>query len=532
VGADGAVIDLVTRCSSAQEFIERFARFTTETHVIVPALPHLSVGSGGPFAIRLKDKTVMMQGRCEVTEIRPVPIAPGETAAALPRAVMSLRLIEMDAHSCGVHLRLMEGRAAASKPPAAAPPRRTTPARSLSLVPPHRAEAAPAAEPRSEERVAPAAAPPPPPASTIQVMSLPRPPPLRGAPGPGFTGAPAAHAAPRTHAAPAAHAAAMTSLAVAQSPPETRTVEITSPNPEARVAGAAFTLPANPLSDLDVADLSALVDLTLLETNAAAGAPIGTGETDAAGVAAIGGEAARAGTRAEPARSLLPRPAPAPRSKLGLDDARRIARRAAPYAAVLFVGVLLGIALKPGSKVRVVDRPTLVPPPAAAPPAATSKPAEVTGTAAPRDCVAQVTTTPAGAVVFWGELSLGLSPIERAAVPCGPATVTFRRERYAEETRTIAVEPGRSAVVAERLHRPPAKIVVTSSPPHAIIKLNRHLLGPAPRKLSTLRFEHVRIEATLPGYRPWKKTVYLKEAESKIDVTLVPVPRPPARRPR
>jgi hypothetical protein len=156
----------------------------------------------------------------------------------------------------------------------------------------------------------------------------------------------------------------------------------------------------------------------------------------------------------------------------------------------------------------------------------------VTGTAAPRDCLAQVTTTPPGAVVFWGDISLGSSPIEGAAVPCGRATVTFRRERYAEETRTIAVEPGRGAVVAERLHRPPARIVVTSSPPHAIIKLNGHLLGPAPRKLSTLRFEHVHIEATLPGYRPSKKTVYLKEPESKIDVTLVPLPRPKTRRPR
>jgi hypothetical protein len=297
----------------------------------------------------------------------------------------------------------------------------------------------------------------------------------------------------------------MASLAVAQPPPETGTVEITSPpNQEVRVAGAAFTLPANPLSDLDAADLSTLVDLTLLETNAAV----------------------------EPGRSPLARPVPAWRSKVGLDDARRIARRAAPSASVLLVGVLLGFALKPGAKVRVVDGSKLVPPPAASPPAATSKPAETFGTPTPRDCVARVTTTPPGAVVFWGDISLGSSPIDRAAVPCGPATVTFRRERYAEETRTIEVEAGRSAVVAERLHRPPAKVVVTSSPPHAIIRLNGHRFGPAPRKLSTMRFEHVRIEARLPGYRPWKKTVYVREPESNIDVTLVPVPRPTARRPR
>ena len=75
VGADAAVIQLVTRCGSEEEFIERFARFTTETDVVVPALPHVTVGTNGQFVIRLKDRSVIMKGRCEVTEIRPVPAA-------------------------------------------------------------------------------------------------------------------------------------------------------------------------------------------------------------------------------------------------------------------------------------------------------------------------------------------------------------------------------------------------------------------------------------------------------------------------
>ena len=49
VEADGAVIRLVTRCTSAEEFIERFARFTTTTDIVVPALPHVSAGTGGHF---------------------------------------------------------------------------------------------------------------------------------------------------------------------------------------------------------------------------------------------------------------------------------------------------------------------------------------------------------------------------------------------------------------------------------------------------------------------------------------------------
>ena len=36
-----------------------------------------------------------------------------------------------------------------------------------------------------------------------------------------------------------------------------------------------------------------------------------------------------------------------------------------------------------------------------------------------------------------------------------------------------------------------------------------------------MRFERVRIEASAPGYKPWKKTLFLKEEESTVDVKLV-----------
>ena len=190
-----------------------------------------------------------------------------------------------------------------------------------------------------------------------------------------------------------------------------------------------------------------------------------------------------------------------------------------------------GFGLRPSAKVAVmVGTPSVLPPPVVAPPPAAVAPATTTEAPTPRECVARVTTTPKGAAVFWGDTAIGSTPIEHAAVPCGSATVTFRRERYAEGTRTIAVARGQGAVVAERLYRPPARVVVTSSPPGAIIKMNKHRFGSAPRKISTMRFEHVRIEASLPGYHPWRKTVYLKEPESRIDVTLVAIAKPSARR--
>ena len=51
--ADASVIQLMTRCTSVDEFIDRFARFTTETDVVVPAVPDVHVGTTGQFVIRL-----------------------------------------------------------------------------------------------------------------------------------------------------------------------------------------------------------------------------------------------------------------------------------------------------------------------------------------------------------------------------------------------------------------------------------------------------------------------------------------------
>jgi hypothetical protein len=98
-----------------------------------------------------------------------------------------------------------------------------------------------------------------------------------------------------------------------------RTAVSPQPRPEARVPGAAFTLPANPLGDLDAAELASFIDLTLLETRRAAPAP----------------ESRLARAR----RFILGagRPSPA-----------RMVRRAGPYAACVLGGLLLGGALRPG----------------------------------------------------------------------------------------------------------------------------------------------------------------------------------------
>jgi PEGA domain len=434
VGTAGGVIQLVTRCASAEEFIERFARYTTATDVIVPALPNLTVGATGPFVICLTDRSIILKGRCEVTEIRRAPVTAG---AALGPALMRLHLREIDAHSAGIHLRLMERQASA-----------------------HRAPALPGVTSSPPRDAVPAAAPVAADASEATVVS---------------------DAGSRSDSEPTAISA--------------------RPRPEVRVPGAALTLPANPLGDLDAADLASFIDLSLLETSAVEAAP----------------------------------PALAARAETRQDRARRIARRMAPYAACAAAMLSLGIALGWASKAAPVAAAAVVsPPPQAAPtaPASSSVQAPPDGDPIPatRNCVARVTTQPAGAAVFWGDTALGSSPIQNAAVPCGTATVTLRREHFAEITRTITADRARDTIVTERLRRPPAKLMVTSSPPRAFIRLNKRRIGPTPREIDTPRFERVRIEASLPGYRRWKKTLYVKEAESEVDVRLVRAPSPIARR--
>ncbi|HVV49891.1 MAG TPA: PEGA domain-containing protein, partial [Polyangia bacterium] len=93
-------------------------------------------------------------------------------------------------------------------------------------------------------------------------------------------------------------------------------------------------------------------------------------------------------------------------------------------------------------------------------------------------------------------------------------------ERYETVTRSLTADAGSPLTITERLHRPPATLVVDSSPAGAAISLNGHAVGKAPRRLPTLRYEHLTIRATLPGYAAWTKKVYLTEATTEVTAQL------------
>ncbi len=565
-GARGPLIHVSTRCDSLDDFIDKFAGLASEGSLVLPASGELPVGTEGRFAIRLKDQSVAMRGRCRVTEARS---APATTPGSGPRrTLLRVALLEMEEGSTSVHRRLLARRRAAAVPV---------------HIPPVASEPTQVSPPRSEATAPPARTPPPPPVSGVAATMIGVAPHTRSATSP--LGVP--RAAPSPLARPLANKRAPG--APFTLPPN----PLAQPTTEKRVPGASFTLPANPLSDLNASDLASFIDSTLFESD----------DEDATAERAARDESAPIERlvpgrpvevlpeptsptivdEAAPARAAAPLPSPllampAPRgTRLLLVRARRIARRAAPYLLCIAGGLVIGQMIRrpatPAPAAAAVqpktDPPAAAPaeakqeaapvaapaeakqeaPPVAAPAEAKQEappvaaPAEAKREAAPSRsaaetagrataeadpgptagaelCGAKIVTEPDEARVLWRGKVLGKSPLVGARIPCGAGTLTISHERYETVTRELTAEAGAPLAISERLHRPAATLLVASSPPGATITVNGQLLGAAPRRLPTSRYEHVSIRASLPGYAPWTKKVYLSEATTKITAQL------------
>src|SRR3984885_16199571 len=74
--ARGPLIHVNTRCESLEEFVEKFPGLPSEGALVLPASGELPIGTEGRFAIRLRDQSVAMRGRCRVTGARPAPSVP------------------------------------------------------------------------------------------------------------------------------------------------------------------------------------------------------------------------------------------------------------------------------------------------------------------------------------------------------------------------------------------------------------------------------------------------------------------------
>ncbi len=529
-GARGPLIHVNTRCGSLDEFVEKFAGLASEGALVLPSSGELPIGTEGRFAIRLKDQSVAMRGRCRVTGVRPAPSAP---AGGGPRPMLlRVLLLDMEEGSASVHRRLLARRRAAI--PVAIPPTVSEP----TIVSPPRPEVT-------------------------------APPPLRVTPPPPVSG----RAATMIGMSTLGRMGASPSVQPSVSPPaETRA----SPPTEMRAPGASFTLPANPLSELDATDLASFIDSTLLESDdedatlerPASAAP-DDGETlerlAPARPAAIAVEATAPTTiDSTPVRAASRAQGRPPRATGGRSDrARAIVARAAPYLLCTIAGIGIGrlvthrtpksvVPVAPTAEVapvaeerplpaqkavapttpvaeeRAAPTPSHAPPPPRpesprreAPVAAPVAKASTRGpSAGSGGCSARVVTEPSDAKISWRGQTLGRSPLADAKIPCGAGELTIAHERYQTLTREVTAEDGTPVAISERLHRPPATLIVASSPPGAAISINGQALGAAPRRLPTARYEQVSIRATLAGYQPWTKKVYLSEATTKVTAQL------------
>jgi hypothetical protein len=604
-GARGQVIQVATRCTTLDEFVERFAAFAWESSLVLPAAGALPVGTQGRFVILLRDQTVAMRGRCRVTEAKPTPVS--SRNPAVKRVMMRVALLEMDDASRAVHKRLVALRSAPVPLPIPPEPSETTqiePARHggsapvAASSPPVAAGPDPGSQVIAPPPVAPAAAtappvppikapPPAPPVALNRTMigvglgpdgrAILAPPALPAAP-PSSSGFGAAAPAPPAAAAggaPAASASAPSGLAVqnppaqnlgAHNPATAATILATVPTPapakvEARAPRAAETLPANPLSEFNADEVDSFIECTLLEAEAAPYAHAPDGPTSADAPLAVAAAAVRRTTAYIRIKQLASRLPPNVQNKL---------LRVAPFAVVALVAFFVGrlIYKAPPARTPIARVAPAAPPgpaaPAPAPTAAlaepeapaaaaapaskkiarTEKPAPAERPAAPVEppgapaeraaarpviaagtpgaCTARVITEPKDAKVIWDGKVIGNSPIDGARVPCGAAKVTIDRARWQPITLDVTMQSGDEAVVRQRLHRPHGTLVIDSSPPGAQIRVNRAPVGPAPKHLDAMRYERVTIKASLKGYQPWSKNVYLREAETKVDIQLTP----------
>ena len=229
------------------------------------------------------------------------------------------------------------------------------------------------------------------------------------------------------------------------------------------------------------------------------------------------------------------------------------ARRFWPLALALPAGVVaLALFMNRGAEPTapsppppaVVEQQPVEPPPSAAAPAPSAEPAPAApapsaepapaapapsaepapgpaAVAAPADppaagpCTASIESTPSAEVTLGGQ-RLGHTPIRAATVPCGPSELVIRHPRYRTVNQSLRLAPDAPARVDVRLTRPTAQLRLQSSTPGTIFKVNGQTVGPAPQTLAVPRFETVRVEATSPNRKPWRRTIYVRAPVTKL----------------
>ena len=456
-------ISVSTLCTSQAEFISRFGPFLDETTIFFTSKLPLVIGQRVAFAICLKNRQPMLEGDGEIIEVQPLP-------GRSNRSGLRIQVRAFTAESLPMRQEILAAKGS----------RRTWPTRRPAPPPP------------------PIAAPPPPPVALAPPPPVPSPP-----------------------------------LVVREARPLPRALG--APNnvlplvpPGERRQGASDTLPANPFAEVSAESLLFYVESNLTESADAPDADLpGREDADLERPAMHRNLLVRALSWRAP--STLP---PAVRVVIPMAASSLLTLLAcwafwggAPHPTAVVHREIVTVAA-PAPAPAAAPRPAPAPVPAAAkldPPVVPVPAPAPTASAAKSGCLVRIASRPPGAMVTTGQRRLGRTPLQAAPVPCGKQLLTVSHARYSTVEEVVAPTPGTAASSFVRLPRPPAQLTLTSVPAGATFKVNRHRLSPASGPAAVLRFERVRIEARLPGYRPWRETIYVAAAATRVNATLVPL---------
>ena len=465
-------VSVSTLCTSKAEFVTKFGPFLDETTIFFASRLPLVIGQAVAFAICLRDRQPMLEGDGKIVEVQPLTGQSG-------RCGLRIQVRAFTSESLPMRQEILAAKAARRNGPASRP------------VPPP-----------------PVAPPPPPPVASA-------PPPVALAPPP----------RPRTPAPP--------STAVKEARPLPAALTTTANvlplvPPGERRQGAADTLPANPFADVSAESLSIYIESNLTESVE----PHQVDEDAELESPAmhrnilVRALSWRAPATLPPAlRIFIPMAAS---SLLTLVACWALWGRAPHSAEVARRAPVTATAPAPARAAAPAPAPTPAPAPAPAPAVPPTAPSVVAAPAAApaappatSGCLVRIASRPAGATVTAGNRRLGRTPLQAAAVPCGKQTLTVSHARYSSVEEVVAPTPGAAASAFVRLPRPQAQLTLTSTPAGATFKVNR--TSPASGQASVQRFERARVEARLPGYRPWKETIYVATPAMKVNATLVPL---------
>jgi hypothetical protein len=560
------VLKLATFCTSQPQFIAQFKAFLDDDTLFLPSKVALSIGQTVEFSICLQDERPMLEGRGEVVHVRP------NIGGRAERTGLRVRVRELTPSSRTIRDAIISARNVAKGPAAPA----AAPSRSMPLA---RMTAAPRSTPAVGNRAVdqePAAAeaeavadddgsgtPTPPLGTSIVTATVSRPP--RSSAG----AATVTPVAAREAGAPD-RGGRLFSQGVQVAVPASPTAHLTEDSdgtpasPLLEVSTRSIVSSIESLADDPRGTASGLTPVTQVESDLRKVGRIRSARReDDAPVAVptrpgalrvvvppvlsslatlavcwfLWGRAAQqpppppvraaapiTRTAAAPAAVAQPPPAPtaakasvpaakadAPAKSDSPAKAEAVGATTAPAGAAKTAAPGVG---KTAPAIAARTAPAVEPtPPTKAPPE--TAPADDRPTMG--HCTARITSAPTGAVVSLGTRPLGTTPVEVDHVPCGRFEVTLNRPRYNQTAATV--EPGHhgkgSAFV--RLVRPSARLVLTSTPPNAVFKVNHNIVS---GDASVPRFERAKIEATLPGHKPWKKVVYVTGATVNVNAVL------------